>query len=282
MRILLVSPWNNCWVGYIKRFFESKGHTFDFSTDFYIKEIPKYDIFMSGWCDKVVKILSRQPKLCSKYVCWVRSYEFWHNNLSKIDFRNFDHVISVNKYIYDYMKLPQGKLLLNYIDLNRIKFKEKKPGKEVLLLADINFKKGIPLLIQVARKLPGYNFNIYGKVQGRREYIYLRYCNLPNVFVRGYTKDLNSVFDRMNYLLLTSPVEGNPNCVIEGMSAGLKPVVHRFVGSEGQFPFYWDTIDDAVNLITEPDYDSARYRKWIEDNYDMWKELPKLEELICA
>jgi hypothetical protein len=282
MKILLASPWRNCWVNHMQKYFESKGHTFDFVNEVRVKDVSKYDVLMSGWSDDITKKLSKIPKLCPKYFCWVRSYEFWHNNLSHFDYRHFDNVFFCNKYIMDNMKLPQGKFLLNSTDLEAIRFKERKHGKEVILLADINFKKGLPLLVQVARKMPDYNFNIYGRVQDRRTYIYLRYCNLPNVFIRGFTENLNETFDKMNYIILTSPVEGNPNCIVEGMSAGLKPIVHRFVGSEGQFPFYWDTIDEAVALIKEDKYESREYRKWIEDNYDMWKVLPQLEEYLLT
>ena len=282
MKIILISPWRNVWVNYMKTYFESKGHTLDYSDKLEFSKVKDYDVLISGWADEGVKLLSKYPKLCSAYYCWVRSYEFWHNNMNSIDFSKFDKVFFVNKYIKDSLNLSQGEMMPNAIDLEKIKFKIRQPGKEVLFLADINFKKGIPLLIQLARRLPDYNFNIYGNITDKRNYLYLRYCNLPNLFVRGYANEINDVFDKSNYILLTSPVEGNPNCIIEGMAAGLKPVIHRFVGSEGQFPefCYWDTIDEAADIIKSKIYISSNYRKWIEEKYDMWEVYKRLEAVV--
>ena len=280
MNILLISPWRNVWVDYLKKYFEAKGHTLVYAEKLRIAEISKYDVLLCGWADEGVKLLSRLPKLCPIYICWIRSYEFWHNNMDSISFEKFDKVLYVNKFIEDSMELPQGAMVHNAIDLERIPYKEKFAGKEVLLLADVNFKKGIPLLVQLARKLPKHNFNVYGNITDKRSYLYIRYCNLPNLFLRGYADDINKVFDKHNYILLTSPVEGNPNCIIEGMAAGLKPIVHRFVGSEGQFPYYWDTIDEAAELITQVKYHSKSYRKWVEEHYDLWKVYQHLESII--
>jgi len=262
----------------MKLYFESKGHEFTHRNKLISKELQDYDVLISGWADEGVKWLSRHEKVCRKYACWVRSYEYWHNNAEKIDYSKFDKVYFVNKWIMDNMGLPQGKMMPNAINLDEFKFKEKNPGKDVLLLADVNFKKGIPLLMQLAKKMPDYRFHIFGNVTDKRLFGYIRYSKPSNVYVRGYASDVQYVFDSMNYILLTSPVEGNPNCIIEGMASGLKPVVHRFVGSNEQFPFYWDTIDEAEALIREDKYESLNYRKWIEDKYDMWKIYPELEK----
>jgi len=286
MKILLISPWRNVWVDYFKKFFETKGHTLDYYPQLVVRNAHHYDVLISGWADAGVKWLSRHPKLCSKYICWVRSYEYWHNNMSKINWENIDNVLFTNKAIRDgmvqhkHIGLDKTTMVHNAIDLDRVGYKEKKAGKKVLFLADLNFKKGIPLLMQIAMKLPDYKFYIYGNVDSKRDYEYLRYYNLPNLFVCGYEKDICGLFDKMNYILLTSPVEGNPNCIIEGMASGLKPVVHRFVGSEDQYPFYWDTIDEAVTLLTEDKYESLEYRKWVEDKYDMWEVYKSLEEVL--
>lgn len=284
MKILLISPWKNVWMDYFKKYFEARGHTFDCANRLVVKDIPNYDVLISGWADAGVKWLSHHDKLCPTYICWVRSYELWHHNMDSIDWSKFDKVLFTNSYFMNMMNLPQGAMLHNAIDLDRIVYKRKRPGKEVLFLADLNFKKGIPLLMQVAQKLPDYNFRIYGNVDSKRDYLYLRYYNLPNLFVCDYEKNINALFDRSNYILLTSPVEGNPNCIIEGMAAGLKPVIHRFIGSEKQFPesCYWNTIDDAVRMIKSKTYYSSSYRKWIETYYDMWKVYPALEKIICS
>ena len=181
MKIALLSPWKNCWVGYMKRYFQEKGHSLDYFSKLDPAQIVNYDVLMSGWSDDMVKWLGNHPKLCSKYICWVRSYEFWHNDLSHFNYNNFDHVLFVNPFVKEKMNLPQGKMMMNATDLDKIPYKEKRKGNNVLLLADVNFKKGIPLLLQVAMALPDYNFNIYGNITCKRTYLYLRHLNRHNV-----------------------------------------------------------------------------------------------------
>ena len=266
----------------MKKYFDSKGHLFDHAKKLIVKDIPNYDVLISGWGDTGAKYLGKHEKLCKKYICFIRSYEFWHNNLELVNWAKFDKVFFVNKFVMDSMNLPNGELQMNGVDLAEIPFREHKPGKKALILADVNFKKGMPVLVQLALLLPDFEFNIYGNVTSLRDYEHIRHIAPKNLFVRGYTKDINKVFNEHDYIVLTSPVEGNPNCMIEGMASGLKPVIHRFVGSEDQCPFYWDRLDEAVKLLTEEKYDSKFYRKWVEDRYDMWKIYPEIEKVLEA
>jgi len=284
MKILLLSPWENCWVKHMAKYFTAGGHEFDWCEKLPIEELTKYDAIISGWADLGAEWLGSHPKLAAKYICFIRSYEFWHNDMTAIDWTNFDHVFMVNWFIHRAMHLPNSSLIANATDLEEIPLKNRMPGHDVLILADVNFKKGIPLLLQIAMQMKDYTFNIYGNVTCKRTYNYIRHYGLKNVFIRGYTEDINAVFDKHQYILLTSPVEGNPNCVIEGMAAGLKPIVHRFVGSVDQFPdeCFWDTIQDAVHLIRHHHYNSVEYRDWIVEHYDMWKVYKQIATVLEA
>jgi glycosyltransferase involved in cell wall biosynthesis len=81
---------------------------------------------------------------------------------------------------------------------------------------------------------------------------------------------LNEWWDGMDYCLSTSLSEGNPNNVIEAMAKGIKPVVHRWPGSEDQFPGHlFDTVQDAVRMITEGSYNSESYRASVQDKFSL-------------
>jgi hypothetical protein len=83
-------------------------------------------------------------------------------------------------------------------------------------------------------------------------------------------------------VLLASPVEGNPNCIIEALALGIKPVVHNFPGSKGQFheESMFNTIEEAVKIITSKDYYSKDYREYAEQNYNFMEQYLKIEGVM--
>jgi glycosyltransferase involved in cell wall biosynthesis len=74
-----------------------------------------------------------------------------------------------------------------------------------------------------------------------------------------------------DFILSTSVNEGNPNCVIEGMACGLKPIVHAWPGAGTQFPqdAIFRTAEEAAQMIREGAYQPLQYRKWVEDHYSL-------------
>jgi len=284
MKILLISPWKTVWVHYMKKYFEAKGHTFQYMDKVMLNHLSQFDVVISGWANQYAQYLAGFPKLAKKYICFVRSYEYYHGLVKDIKFSAYDKVIFVNKHIMDKMNLPNAMLMNNAIDLERVPFIEHTKGRQVLLLANISFKKGIPLFLQIARKMPDYMFHIAGKIQDIRFSEYIEHAGLLNVKLIGYQTNIVKLFTDYQYIALTSPAEGNPNCIIEGMAAGLKPVLHRFMGWWGQFPesAFFDTIDEAETIIRSDEYDSKSYRQWVGKHYDMWEIFPRLEEVICV
>ncbi len=287
MKILLLSPWENTWVHYMRKYFESKGHTFHFSKALVIRELPKYDVIFCGWADNYAKFLGDLPKLAKKYFCVVRSYEYYTKLDTLINPENYDNFLFTTDYIMRRCNLPRKVRFYNPIDLERIQYVERTHGKNVLFLGDVSFKKGIMLLVQIAIKYKDHNFFVAGTknnsahVGHKRFSEYFDALKPKNLNYMGYQKDLNKLFKPMHYILNTSPAEGNNQAITEGMAAGLKPIVHKFLGHEGQHPegstFYG--IDEIAQMFYAP-YESVKYRKWVEDHYDMWKVYAKLEKLI--
>lgn len=269
---LLLSPWENVWVKYMKKYFDN----LDFSKNLEFNEIPKYDLVLSGWADNNAIALGKFPKLANKYGVFVRSYEYYAGLIRSIKWDNFDYVFFLNRHIMNgsikKYNIPTNKCYMtsNGVDLNKIKFINRKRGDKVLFLADINHKKGISLLVQVAKLLPKYTFTIAGNIQECRFYEYMLNSGADNIKYIGYVDDINALMKEHHYILCTSPAEGHPNNIIEGMASGLKPVINNYLGAQGQFPsnLIYDNINKCVELLTEDRYNSHFYRNYIEENYD--------------
>ena len=62
---------------------------------------------------------------------------------------------------------------------------------------------------------------------------------------------------------------------MEAMARGIKPIIHNFYAARGFYPddLIYNTIDEAVEKITEESYDSESYRRFIEDNYTLEEQI---------
>jgi ubiquinone/menaquinone biosynthesis C-methylase UbiE len=66
------------------------------------------------------------------------------------------------------------------------------------------------------------------------------------------------------------------------MARGIKPIIHNFDGAKTLWPneLIYNTIDEAVEKITEESYDSENYRRFIEDNYTLEEQINALETVL--
>ncbi len=273
MKILLISPWENVWVKYLRKYFETLGHTFVFKHNLDLNIVNQADVVICGWADGYAKALGEFPKLAEKYICFLRSYEYYSDIFRKVNWANFDCCFVVNQYIYSQVKDEIKCTVLstrNAIDLETVSLSGQEVNKDILFLADINHKKGIQLLTLIARELPERRFTLAGRVQDRRFMEYIKEQQLPNLKYVGYSVDVRELFNSHGYILSCSPAEGNPNNIIEGMAYGLNPVVHRYLGYEGQFPesCYYTTVHEAIELL-QAKRKPHDHHKFIEETYDM-------------
>jgi glycosyltransferase involved in cell wall biosynthesis len=105
--------------------------------------------------------------------------------------------------------------------------------------------KGTGVLAELARMRPADQFDIFGPIEGDLSTMGLK---LPNITHRGLLEDVSSAdFTDYDGFLLTSPVEGMPNTVLE-MGQHAIPMILSDVGG------LRDTFDDAaVRFVGQSD-----------------------------
>jgi len=66
------------------------------------------------------------------------------------------------------------------------------------------------------------------------------------------------------------------------MAMGIKPVIHDFYDAKELFDPQWlfRTVDEAVQMITSDDYDSAYYRAFVEQRYSLDKQVAEFVKLF--
>lgn len=303
-KLLICSSWNNCWLRYFERYFRDKYNLqiYRYGRDATEAQILMAwaDIVLFNWSDWFLKYWSNQEKAKDKkYIAFLRSYEIWDtNNPWEINWDNIDHLIFVNPLIQqcflDNVKenikgefSTPTHFIPNGIDLDEWKFIDRKPNKKIAWVNDLSHKKGIQLLAQFAFHIP-YNYSVFlaGSQGDVRRSFYFNYITTAMrtrdriAPIRRYDNVQEFLKDK-SYALCTSIVEGHPNSLLEVMACGLKPIIHNWPGALSLFPekYVYNTIEEAVEML-KGDYNSAEYRGFIEERYEMNRVYPQIEGLF--
>lgn len=278
----------------MQKYFNSRGHKAVISLGINPDALAFADITICGWANEIAEYLTTKMPKQGKLICYARSYEMFHGQFEKVRWGHVDKMVFVNQRMIglpNVQKILQNRqdsaeLIYNGIDLDEWKFQCHQPGKKIGFVADLTFKKGVQLLAQVMMALPKeYELYILGNTPDLRLGSYFNHIleqNQIKAYIDAKTDNVKNWLKDKDYIISTSPVEGNPNNVIEAMACGIKPVIHNWAGAREQFPeeLVFNTVADAVKIITESRYVSMEYRKWVMQHYDYKLVYKQLEE-VC-
>ena len=259
------------------------------------------DIVWLEWAnDLAVFATNKVPEIANKKViCRLHGYEAFNVNvLNKINWDLIDRMIFVADHVREdaYESCPQIKnvpytMVYNGINLDKFVFSKRTKGKRICFSGHVNYKKNPMLTIQILKKLlkidEEYRIDWAGDHQDIRIKKYLNYI-LKDMGIEDkltfhdWTNDINSWLEDKNYFLSTSIHEGYGVGIMESMARGIKPIIHNFYAARGFYPdeLIYNTVDEAVEKITEESYDSESYRRFIEDNYSLEEQIHEIEEIV--
>lgn len=160
------------------------------------------------------------------------------------------------------------------INLENWTYKDREPGFNIGIVSEVWESKGVDYVLQIALKLKAldsrYNIEWAGKFQDYhwdKAYMddFIKRNELPITFV-DWVESVDSFLEDKNYLLHASKKEAFSYATAEAMAKGIKPILHHFFGADYLWPgITWDSIDQAVEMITEPKYCSADYVTYLND-----------------
>jgi len=259
------------------------------------------DVIWLEWANQSAIVATNYKGIKGKKVIVrLHSYEIFTDFPKQINWAVVDKLIFVAPHIRDILKeLSPGiiddvktEVVYNGIDLDKIPFKKREAGFNIAWVGYINYKKNPPMALQVMKKLVDidkrYILHVAGSFQDLRYKVYLEYMIKEmglqdNVIFHGWVDDMEEFWEDKNYLLHTSIHEGHSLAILESLARGIKVICHNFRGSRELYPelITFDTIDEAVNIITGKFYDSKIYRDWvIRNGWTLENQLKQIKRVI--
>ena len=238
------------------------------------------------WGGRVaVEIADHECK--AKKILRIHAYEAFGETIKYIKFEKFDTVIFVAEYIKEYVerkygKIPNAVVIPNGIEVDKFEYKNKVKNNKIAYAGQLSRKKGIGELFFIANSLPEYEFHCAGQFTEDDVCEYFHKKKPDNVFLHPFQYDLNKFFEDKTYIINTSVREGSPVGVLEGMAAGLKPLIMNWIGAKEIYGEYVYKNLDELQLLLYGSYRPEEYRKFVEDNYsfkDIYKEIEKVLEI---
>ena len=269
-------------------FITEKVYLDNFNPDKIYSILRNTDIAWFEWAQGPIEIASNLPKTC-KIICRIHRFEIYGNFTNHINWSNIDDLIFITPNVYEEFKelhkpniddLTRVHIVKNSIILDDIPFIEKEKGFNIAYIARFHGAKNPSLMLQILKKLVEidnrYKVYMIGGIQDITEYKYTMYLAekmqiSDNLIYEG---KINNVFEWLkdkNYILSTSVIEGLPVNILEAMAAGCKPVIHNYFADPAAIfgdEYIFNTVDDAVDMVTSDDYNSTKYREIIQNNYN--------------
>jgi len=273
---------------------------FDGQSDDELFELMQWsDISWFEWCTNLAVAASNKPKVCRSIVRLHRyeAYEHWPR---QVNWENVDVLVTVgNSLTLDALRRQVPGIeertsvvsIPNGINLKRFPYFDRRRGKNIAFLGNLRMVKNPGFVLQCMQKLhyidPEYRLFFAGASTDQVLEQYLRHMverlGLRGVvFFDGWQQDVSSWLADKHYIVSTSICEGHPVGILEGMSCGLKPVIHNFPGAEQMFPkeFLFDISEQFCQQVLSEQYEPRRYREFVEQNYSLKRQLRAINDLF--
>jgi len=280
------------------------------------------DIVWLEWANEVAIIGTAYEGIKGKKVIVrLHSYEIFTDFPKQINWAVVDRLIFVAPHIREILnELSPGvtqkvksEVIYNGVDIDKIPFKERKPGYNIAYVGYINYKKNPQMALQILKKLvtgvtdldnecftadPQYKLHIAGSYQDLRYKIYLEHMIKDmglqgSVIFHGWVDDMEGLWEDMNYLLHTSLHEGHSMAITEAMARGIKPVIHNFRGArelysnmDSSLGILFNTVEQAADRIMTTgkifeEYHSKWYKGWVIDKgWTLENQVKQIKEVI--
>jgi glycosyltransferase involved in cell wall biosynthesis len=113
----------------------------------------------------------------------------------------------------------------------------------------------------------------------------VRQLNLNDVvFFQGWQDDITDFLYNKHFIVSSSIGESQGLGVLEGMSCGLKPIIHNFPGAAEIFEdkYIFNIAEQFCDMITSDDYNPSEYRAFVEKKYPQKKQFQDINNIFTS
>ena len=185
-------------------------------------------------------------------------------------------------------------VIRNGVDIQKFSYSKRKPGFNIAVVGDINYKKNPAMWIEVMSRLVKLNSHYTLKVAGDFQELHYKYYfeNIihklgieKNIKFCGRVEDIPEWFEReeINYLLTTSVFESFGYGIAEAMAMGYKPLINNFPGADANWPYdcAFSSTDELIEILNDKDnYNSREYHEFVRSRYSLSSQLDAIDLML--
>jgi len=179
----------------------------------------------------------------------------------------------------------------NGVDLNRYALRQRARGKHLACIGHLSMEANPAFLLQCVQKLhyldAEYRLFFSGRFESPALEQYVRHMVqalglMEVVSFEPYPSDLNAWLHDKHFIVSCGIDENQVQSVLAGMATGLKPIVHNFPSAEALFPAacVFNIAEEFCERIRSQDYDSAGYRRFVEERYPLAEQLRQVGTIL--
>lgn len=316
MKIALFDPYLLKFTGDIVNWLRTSGHEVRIDRYYDPQLVEWADIVWFETCDNNIKSATNPSEAimldANNYQPWdlhaldlvgkkviVRpiDIEVWYGHQDGVLWDVVDEVIFIAPHIQELFR-PEVKsthLIPQWVDIERYNFREHQPSFNIAVVSEKWTSKGTDLILQVALKLKQidsrYKIHWLGKwsdYEWEKAYFedFIKHNELDFEFTEWIEGDdaVDNFLEDKDYLLHASHKEAFSMATAEAAAKGIRPILHRFYGADwlwGDSGWLWNSVDEAVAMITDGNYDSPAYRQYLIDKgYTVPQVMERIMEVI--
>lgn len=257
--------------------------------------VEEADVYWFDFCDNNLIVATRENKdelASKKVIARLHAVEYYMGFHNSIDWTCVDHLIFVSDHLKRMCNIPAEAVyqhvIHNGIDLSKLTFQERKPGKVIGYAGNIVPTKGILPMFHYFKQLlnldSAYTLKMVGlnRFHGREGEYYNFYKTKlgERIMEAGETESINNWLNGIDYLWQPSLTESFSLIVGEAMAKGIKPIINDFYGAKELWPssLIYDDFDSFYRILKDP-YESMNYRDYV-GRYSLDKQMEKIKELL--
>lgn len=228
----------------------------------------KYDFIVvhnMGKLTPFFSVFKRSVSVVSLEHISFKTRPVWLKNISKIIYKNVNHVVTINSddlISFKGIGCKNVSVIPNPSSFKSLSLEDLKinESKKVIAIGRLTYQKNFHALISawqlLGNRTLGWNLEIYGDGEDKDSLVKLidKY-NLNNVCIKANTSSLDEVYKQAAFLVMSSRYEGFGMVLVEALSFGL-PII-SFNCPHGPS----EIIDDSINGFLVDDQNIAELSK---------------------